>query len=272
MTTPGTRRGDRPSQTQAAATRPRYPVYELAVEAVRELDRRARDEFAIPTLLLMENAARALREHALDLLAEAREPHALILCGPGANGGDGLALARHLTNLGVPTRIVLLRPEALTEGSRGEPDSDAGVNLRIVRRMGIPIVGPADRPDPAPGLIVDALFGTGLTRPPEGDAANLITHAQEARDRGGVVLSVDLPSGLCATRGEPLGSVCVRADRTVTLAAIKPGLARLEAQAFVGDLAVADIGAPTALLAELGRPWKGFPGREPPESEAASEA
>lgn len=274
MTTPGTRRGDRSPQSPVSATRPAYPVYELSVDAVRELDRRARDEFAIPTLLLMENAARGLREHALDLLARAREPHALILCGPGANGGDGLALARHLTNLGVATEVVLLRPEESPDDGPGpgEAASDARVNLRIARRMGIPIDGPTDRlnnrPDAAPGLIVDALFGTGLARPPEGDAAALIDLAHDARARGGLVLSIDLPSGLCATRGEPLGRSCVRADRTVTLAAIKPGLARLEAQPFVGDLVVADIGAPTALLAELGRPWKGFPGRGLPESEA----
>jgi NAD(P)H-hydrate epimerase len=270
MTTPGTRPGDRPTQPPVSATVPGYPVYELSVAAVRELDRRARDEFAIPTLILMENAARALREHAIELLARARETNALILCGPGANGGDGLALARHLTNLGVPTEIVLLTPD---DGpGPGESASDARVNLRIARLMGIPIHGPGGRPGGSawgrPGLIVDALFGIGLSRGPEGDAADLIRGTHEARERGSLVLSVDLPSGLCAEQGEPLGEACVRADRTVTLAAIKPGLSRLEAQAFVGDLAVADIGAPTALLAELGRPWKGFPGREPPESEA----
>lgn len=259
---PKPRFGDhRPAREPTAPARPAYPIYELTVAGVRELDRRAAADFAIPPILLMENAARNLRDHALDLLDRARRPDAVILCGPGNNGGDGLALARHLTLFGVPVSIILL--------ARPAPDSDAGVNLRIVERMGLTLLQPATRPQPAsegPGLIVDALFGTGLNRPVQGDAGDLITWTNAQRDLGSLVLSVDVPSGLNADTGEPLGDICIRADRTVTLAAVKTGLTRLEAQPYLGDLAVADIGAPASLLADLGVPWRGFPGEKRDQS------
>lgn len=263
MSEQGPRYADRePRDGQTPRPRPAHPVYELTVDAVRTLDRLAVERYAVPGIVLMENAARNLREHALDLLAAARRPDAVVLCGPGNNGGDGMALARHLSNLGVPVSVV-------AAGEPGDPGSDAGINRRIADRMGIPRLEPdalPESPAETPGLVVDALFGTGLTRPIEGAAADLVAWAARARSRGALVLAVDTPSGLDAQTGEPLGGACVRADRTVTLAAVKPGLSRLEAQAFVGDLAVVDIGAPAALLGELGVPWSGRPGPAPPES------
>lgn len=263
---PRPRLGDtKPIRETPPPHRPAYPIYELTVAAVRELDRRAVADFGIPSILLMENAARNLRDHALDLLARARRSDAIILCGPGANGGDGLALARHLSLLRVPVSILLLTPP-----SEPSPESDAAVNLRIAQRMHLPFVATHDplRLPETPGLIVDALFGTGLTRPIGGVAADLVTWVNTQHSLGSSVLAVDVPSGLNADTGTPLGHPCIRADRTVTLAAVKTGLTRLEAQPFVGDLAVADIGAPVSLLVELGTPWRGFPGEKLGQSEA----
>lgn len=265
MTAQGPRFGDREPAPPPPSAPPAYPVYELTVEAVRELDRRAVDDFGIPGLVLMENAARGLREHVLEMLADARNGACVILCGPGNNGGDGFALARHLDAFGVPVTVVTLGDGS---GVRG----DAAVNLGVIRRMSLSVrtaaafLGDPGSEDATPGLVVDALFGTGLTRPPEGEAARLIRWAEGVRARGGRVLSVDVPSGLDAAGGEPLGEVCVHADRTVTLAAVKPGLTRLEAQPFVGELAVADIGAPVSLLAALGTLCRGFRGN--PEGES----
>ncbi len=261
---PRPRLGDHnPTREITPPPRPAYPIYELTVAAVRELDRRATADYGIPSILLMENAARNLRDHALDLLARARRPDALIFCGPGNNGGDGLALARHLALLGVPVSIV---PPTLSPGSVSpSPESDTGINLTIAKHIGLPFLNPEDPsqlPDTPPGLIVDALFGTGLTRPIRGETADLVAWVNTQHDLGSRVLAVDVPSGLNADTGIPLGDACIRADRTVTLAAVKPGLTRLEAQPFVGDLVVADIGAPVSLLAELGTLLRGFPGEK----------
>lgn len=237
--------------TPPARPEPAYPVYELTVEAVRELDRRAVSDFGVPGVVLMENAGVALREQALAMLAEARSGEAVIVCGPGNNGGDGFVLARHLINRGVGVRVVLA-------GDPGRVRGDAATNLEILRRMGVAVEPVA--PPLGAGLVVDALFGTGLDRAITGDAAGLVAWINDARRKGDRVLAVDVPSGLDATTGLPLGEACVAADRTVTLAGVKPGLTRLEAQPFVGELVVGDIGAPVALLRELGRPQGGSAG------------
>ncbi len=257
MDTAKARLGDRGKDgPHGARPAPSYPVYELSVDAVRCLDRLAVERYGIPSLVLMENAARNLREHAAEMLCRSRHAGAVVLCGPGSNGGDGYALARHLAVLGVPVRAVAVGVPA--------PGSDAAVNRGAAERMGL--VRGAPGPDEAPGLVVDALFGTGLTRPVQGEAAAWVRWAESQRARGSVVLAVDTPSGLDASTGRALGGACVRADRTVCLAAVKPGLARLEAQEFVGDLAVVDVGAPAELLVELGVPWRGFPGESRAES------
>ncbi|MCC6676237.1 MAG: NAD(P)H-hydrate epimerase [Phycisphaerales bacterium] len=224
-------------------------VYILTREAARELDRLATDEYLIPSILLMENAARHVAEVAFGLVRPADEPTIAIFCGPGNNGGDGLAAARHLHNAGARVRVVLsTAPERYT--------GDAAVNLRIVEKMGVKIghgEAAAPGPDDAPAVVVDALLGTGLTCSVNPAMASMITRLNQLARMGSKVVSVDLPSGLDADTGAVLG-VAVRADVTVTFAGPKPGLCTLEAQAYVGDLLVADIGAPRALVERLGTP------------------
>jgi len=243
-------------------TRDPFPLeraYVLTREAVREVDRRAVEELGVPSIVLMENAALALADAAIGVLCETGGRRALVVCGPGSNGGDGLAVARHLHNAGADVRVALA-------GRAGAYRGDASINLEIVERMGLAIADAsegslADAGDPRPDLVVDALFGTGLTRPLEGAMAALVGQINDLRARGALVLAVDLPSGLDADRGEVLGAV-VRADLTVTLAGVKPGLLRLEAQEVVGELIVGDIGCPRELIEELGDPIEPPPGAE----------
>lgn len=200
----------------------------------------------------MENAAIGLLPAARQMLGK-DERTVVIVCGPGNNGGDGLALARHLLNDRVSVRVVTLaEPETL----RG----DAAVNMQIIQRLAktdhaLKVGSLEQALDNAPTLIVDAMFGTGLGRPISGHAAEAVRWIADQRARGSRVLAIDVPSGLDAQTGQPLGSTCVRADATVTLAGIKPGLTRLESQAFVGDLSVATIGVPESLLSRFGTPW-----------------
>jgi hydroxyethylthiazole kinase-like uncharacterized protein yjeF len=124
---------------------------------VREIDRRSIEEFHIPGIVLMENAARAAADVACDMLDGNCVGEVLILCGGGNNGGDGLAVARHLHNRGADVALALTIDPAQYKG-------DARINWRIAGAMNIPW----RRADPAlilasPALLlIDAIFGTGL--------------------------------------------------------------------------------------------------------------
>jgi NAD(P)H-hydrate epimerase len=216
----------------------------LSREQVRAIDRRAIEEFGVPGAVLMENAGRGAAEVLLAL--GARGP-VVICCGKGNNGGDGFVIARHLDNRAVPVRVLLFaRPEELT--------GDAALNYEIVRRSGIPIEVRAGQTVDGEALrrelaaaewVVDALFGTGLAgavRPPF-DAVIGAVNASGAR-----VLAVDIPSGLDCDTGQPLGAA-VRARHTVTFVAMKKGFAQPAAREWVGEVHVADIGAPRAAIA-----------------------
>jgi NAD(P)H-hydrate epimerase len=239
---PRDRWGHGGSVDSAAMTR---PVYVLDRDAVRAVDRAAIEEYGIPGIVLMENAARALAATALSMLDGGGM--ALIICGSGNNGGDGWALARHLHNAGVRVVVAPLGDP--------RPDGDAGVNCAICRAMGIEEIA-FDRLEAQrdADLIVDAIFGTGLTRPVlEGRAEEAIVWMNAGSEP---VLAVDVPSGLDADRGFPLG-VAVRATATVTFVGMKPGFLVSGAEAWTGTVTVGDIGAPRELTERYGRPLEG---------------
>lgn len=215
--------------------------YVLDRESVRRVDRAAVEEYGVPGVVLMENAARGLAAEALAMLPGGGA--VVIVCGWGNNGGDGYALGRHLHNAGVDVTLVSL----------GEPKAgtDAATNREICRRMGIRAVGLDDARRLAPGdLVVDAIFGTGLDRPVTGSAAEAIEWINAT---GRPVLAVDVPSGLDCDTGATLG-VAVRAARTVTFVAPKPAMRDPAARELVGEVVVVDIGAPVELLERFGGP------------------
>jgi NAD(P)H-hydrate epimerase len=210
-------------------------VHALTREQSREIDRIATEELRIPSLLLMENAAIGVANAAL-ALGEINGIVAVI-CGPGNNGGDGLAAARHLSNRGVPVEVHLALPaDAYRDGS------DAAVNLAIVRAMGLPLHEGFDLGRPA--LVIDALLGTGLVRDVREPFRTAIAQINNA---GCPVLAVDLPSGLDANTGEARGEA-VRATVTATMVAPKEGFARKDGPAHVGRVVVVDIGVPPSVL------------------------
>ena len=219
-------------------------------ESVRAVDKAAMEDYAIPGIILMENASLALADEALDILerAEAAEPKILIITGSGNNGGDGWALARHLHNAGFDPVIAPIRDPA--------PDTDAGVNCAICRKIGIREI-PIDQLDGFRNadLIVDAIFGTGLDREVTGQAADIINWINHAKRP---VLSVDVPSGLDCDTGRPLG-VAVKATCTVTFVGLKSGFLEIDAQEHIGDVVVASIGAPIELTRRFGRPLSSLP-------------
>ena len=211
---------------------------------VREVDRRASDDYGLAGLVLMENAGR----NAAELLQKLGICGPVVLCcGKGNNAGDGFVIARHLENSGVEVRVLLATPSSSFT-------DDAAVNFAVLRRAGTPIVeAPADiatawRDELARAdWIVDALLGTGTQGTVREPFTSAITAINAATRK---VLAVDLPSGLDCDSGAVLGR-CVRADHTATFVARKPGFDQSGAFEFTGEVHVLDIGVPRALLGEL---------------------
>jgi NAD(P)H-hydrate epimerase len=201
---------------------------------VREIDRLALERYGIPGIVLMENAARSACEIAMRMLPDNRA--VTIFCGGGNNGGDGLAIARHLHNHGLNVRIVQCFDPA-------KLPADAATNWKIVQAMKIPISKLDDTRDQSEGLMIDALLGTGATSPPR----DSIKQAIQTVNLSSKILAIDLPSGLDADSGEPLGD-CVRASKTVTFVAEKIGFANPRAKKFTGEVIVGDIGCPRELI------------------------
>jgi len=216
-----------------------------------ELDRRTIEEIGVPALVLMESAAWACAELVLERYSERLGSGVVVLCGPGNNGGDGLAIARRLSILGVPVEVVVLQPAGGLTG-------DAGIQLDIARRLELEIQ-PVDLAGgqlsgsscwSSRGVLVDALFGTGLCRPVTGVAAEVVEAMATARGAGVPVLAVDIPSGVDGGSGRPLGAA-VDADLTVSFAAAKTGHFQEPGRSLRGELVVADIGIPIARWPEV---------------------
>ncbi|HEX3357972.1 MAG TPA: NAD(P)H-hydrate epimerase [Tepidisphaeraceae bacterium] len=209
---------------------------------VREIDRLAIEQYLIPGIVLMENASRNAADLAYEMLRGETDGQVLILCGGGNNGGDGLAIARHLHNRGFEISI------ALTTDAK-DYKGDALINFNIAREIGLPIA-PADvdhiRASKAK-LIIDAIFGTGLNRPPREPFGQIVEAVQSSRKP---VLAIDVPSGLDCDTGEPLGE-CIEATQTITFVAEKVGFANPAARKYLGKITVGDIGCPRELVEKI---------------------
>jgi hydroxyethylthiazole kinase-like uncharacterized protein yjeF len=150
-------------------------------------------------------------------LACAIAPHARsvwIACGPGNNGGDGLEAALHLHRLGRDVRVTLLADPA-------RQSADARDALSRAQAAGVLVATELDSQHPQCELVIDALLGIGLARAPEGPLAEAV---RQVNSCGATCLAIDVPSGLDANTGQPLGQTCIEADHTITLLTLKPGL------------------------------------------------
>ncbi len=206
----------------------------LTSDQMRALDRNAIETIGIPGIVLMENAARAVLDAIEDHYDNVAELTVAVLCGPGNNGGDGFALARHLHLGGADVDVILLTDPAKLKG-------DALTNYRLLEALGVTVVEwddelMLDEYD----LLVDAIFGTGSFRAPEGIFADAIRAMNEAQVP---VMAIDLPSGVDASTGRAPGEA-VEATETVTLQCAKVGLLLPPGRDFVGDLIVAPISIP----------------------------
>ena len=190
----------------------------------------------VPSLTLMENGGRAVAASAEAMCTPGAR--VAILCGPGNNGGDGFVAARYLREAGFDVELSQL----------GSADALKGDAATMAQRWGQPISPLRPQLIERANLIIDALFGAGLARPITGVAADVIAAVNAS---GVPVLAVDVPSGLDGTTGAARGAV-VQALRTTTFFRRKPGHLLMPGRALCGEVTVADIGIPSAVLTDIG--------------------
>lgn len=218
----------------------------LTVEQVREVDRAAIERYGMHSLVLMENAALGcvswLRHKFL-----APQP-TTILCGSGNNGGDGLAIARHLTNFGWPCTVIQLGPlEKLSADARSNYEILTKRHGLSVRVTDAELNADEKRSLRQSSLIIDALLGTGAQGAPR---APLDQWLECANRCAAFRLAIDIPSGVDAETGLA-ECLAFDADATLTFVARKPGMMRENSDAVFGMLEVLPIGIPAQLMLEL---------------------
>ncbi len=220
----------------------------VTAEQMQNLDGTAINQHNIPGLELMENAGRSTFEAIVARYGSPVDKRIAILVGPGNNGGDGLVIARLLhEQSGRPEVYMLVAGDTLK--------GDARTNFELLAQLPVPvqylldneIISTLKDPLAKSWLLVDSLFGTGLTRDSTGRFAAVIEIINAVTCP---VVAVDIPSGLCSDTGQPLG-VCVCADMTVTFGLPKIGQVSYPGKASVGELVVVDIGIPAEAVRQL---------------------
>jgi ADP-dependent NAD(P)H-hydrate dehydratase / NAD(P)H-hydrate epimerase len=197
---------------------------------VKELDRLSAERFGVPVDWLMEAAGWQLARFC--------DRPTAVVCGVGNNGGDGLAAARHLHRWGRLANICCI--DLLRLGTEAQQE------LNALRRNGARV---SDEPRfEGAEIVLDSIFGTGLSRPPTGEFADWI---ERVNNSGVRVVSVDVPSGLDADSGVAYAP-CVHAQATVTFSLPKAGLLVSDGPRLAGEIWIADIGVPVGAFAAIG--------------------
>ncbi len=223
----------------------------LNAEQMREADRRTIKDIGIASLVLMENAGRQVVAAIEALYPDLGERRVAIVCGKGNNGGDGFVVARTLQQRGVDVSVFVI-------GKVTEIKGDARINLEILGRIGQNVVEVADETAwelhgaeiTGHDLIIDAMFGIGLSAPLTGFYETVVADLNE----GGVpIVSIDMPSGMSADTSDLIGDA-IDATVTVTLGAPKLPLVLPPAESKSGEVVVADIGIPADVFDQLEGP------------------
>lgn len=213
----------------------------MSREQVRSFDSWAINTASVPGVVLMENAGRSCAEMIERTLAEKKGSTVCIFCGTGNNGGDGFVIARHLNNAGIETVTIVCGDPVRIKG-------DALINYRILQKIGLKIehLNPGEDNlrqkveslSCGSDIIVDALFGTGLSGPLRAGYDILVITINALHKP---VIAVDIPTGLDCDTGLP-GSAAIKAATTVTFVAAKKGFANPEAEKYTGHIYIASIG------------------------------
>lgn len=220
----------------------------VTAKEMKALDVQAQNDYAMPGILLMDNAAQAVAEAAHEALTELEGERVVVFCGAGNNGGDGFGAARWLLSYGVSVRALLVG--AALEAVQG----DAALELAMFTKAGGRVETLSTEDDwvlaelaaSRADVLVDALLGTGF----HGELAGDMLRACELLNKSGkYILAVDVPTGVNADSGA-VSESAVRADHTVTMALVKTGLLLYPGREYCGDIELADISMPVKLVEE----------------------
>ena len=218
----------------------------VTAKEMKALDVQAQNDYAMPGILLMDNAAQAVAEAVHEALTALEGERVVIFCGGGNNGGDGLGAARWLQSYGVSVRAFVVG--AALDAVQG----DAAVELAMFTKAGGRVEALSTEDDwvlaelaaSKADVLVDALLGTGFHGELEGDvlrACELLNKSEK------YILAVDIPTGVNADNGA-VSEQAVRADHTVTMALVKTGLLLYPGREYCGDIELADISMPVKLV------------------------
>lgn len=217
-------------------------------DQMKQLDKMAIEEFGIPGIVLMENAALAVFEEVMKSLEKKENKEVVIVCGRGNNGGDGFAVARHLANKDISVKVCIMGNPSLIDG-------DAKINYEIIHKMKIeihPLAGVNNLKKFSDivrecGVIVDAIFGTGLNSEVDSFIKEII-YIMNASEKE--VISIDIPSGISAEDGTVCGAA-VCAHKTVVLQLPKVGNMNYPGNEYNGQIILKDIGIPRAAMEHM---------------------
>lgn len=211
-------------------------IYLADAKEMKSVDSYSIQTLGIPSMVLMERAAYAAAVRINALLKERENKKVIAVCGSGNNGGDGLAIVRILHTMGYDASWYMA-------GDERRATTETAMQLEILGRMGLSPCGGLEALKGA-GLIVDAVFGIGLTREVAGEYARTV---EAINASGALVCAVDIPSGISTDRGQVLGCA-VKADITVTFGENKLGLVLYPGAAYAGKVFVENIGFPPAAV------------------------
>lgn len=213
--------------------------YIYTSEQAKQIDTHAIETMGFPSLVLMERAAMSVAAVITEKISH--EQSIICVCGMGNNGGDGVAVARMLRQSGYNACICMVgEPERMSEETKKQLELAINCRVRIVKAEAIPM---AD-------IVVDALFGIGLSKPITGVYAKVIQMMNEAEN---VIFAVDIPSGIHGSTGQVMGTA-VYAQETITFGVHKLGMILYPGAEFAGHIHVADIGLPVRSVAAISNP------------------
>src|SRR5207248_10247876 len=206
----------------------------VTIDEMRELEARADREYGLTSQILMENAGKSAAELLVQHIRRQRsvnDTEFLILVGPGNNGGDGLVMGRYLQKWGGLVNLYRWKEQRLTIAGQDVPEQETAAQLEEVFQR--------------TGYVLDALLGTGRSRPLPDSMRGLLARARQEREKRDTlrVVAIDLPTGLNADTGE-VDPGTIPADITITLACPKQGFFFFPVRSYIGELYVGDIGLP----------------------------